>query len=257
MGADDEERVAANYGRNYERLRQGQGASTTRTTCSTSTRTSPRPGDPRRVAPRGSGGRAGVRADAGPCLRAIVRSGRSGRRPDHRPHPLRERRAHRDRVWSAARGCGSSAPSDRSGPRCPAFPDVPRRGRDVRPLVDRHLAGCDQPPAPRHDRAGPGVVPGMPEGADRPEGGGDLGHRGARRHRCRRGGRGREDRCAAHDDGCRRARVRRQAVTVPTTRAATTERTALGTDDGPDGAITARLSRGRVSPTRWNSLRSE
>ena len=35
-----------------------------------------------------------------------------------------------------------------------------------------------------------------------------------------------------------------QAVTVPTTRAATTERAALGTDDGPDGAITARLSCG-------------
>jgi hypothetical protein len=31
---------------------------------------------------------------------------------------------------------------------------------------------------------------------------------------------------------------------VPTTRAATTERAALGTDDGPDGAITARLSCG-------------
>ena len=49
---------------------------------------------------------------------------RCGVRPSARPSPAPVRRTPCAPwwVWSAARGCGSSAPSDRSGPRCPGRP---------------------------------------------------------------------------------------------------------------------------------------
>ena len=105
-------------------------------------------------------------------------------------------------VWRAARGCGSSAPSDRSGPRCPTVSDESGRAGDVRPLVDRHLTSCDQSPAARHDRTGPVLSRGCRSMRIAPSASAISATEGPAGTGSADVGGGRS-RCTADDDGCR------------------------------------------------------
>ena len=129
MAGDDQDRIKANYRGNYDRLVEVKRDATTRTTCSTSTRTSGPDGRRRRVAcPRDRGpardGRGGARA------RGAARGGVRRRRDHGLDDAGRGRRRARPRVLRGVRhasrpraaGCGPSRGARGSRCGCPPAP---------------------------------------------------------------------------------------------------------------------------------------